>query len=281
MADTVRILEQLPEIPDTIIAISAGGMQLATVLKDIFKGVRIIAYDKNDPSQTPVRPDTEHVLVVDDIGRNYAHVQKVLEKNPQAQVAVLVEKLPVDPEISNLPFKHNVITGRNVGVNDWVNFFWNPTEFERGYVKLHAVVLPYYPFEDGVRFLTQKMDDGRLKLIGGMKESKDISLEDTIHREAREEMQLPDTFKLSLQQLGDVRFEYEDPKRRFPQIGFVRGYAAAMPTADIPAPGEHDITEYVWATPDEFIEQSRWGSYKNAVKVWAEKLQALQKKQQE
>jgi len=272
MADTVRIVEQLPEIPDVIMAISAGGMQLASVLKDIYSNAAIMAVDKHSIETIPSIPKSKNVLIVDDIGRDYFYAQQALLKNPHARIAVLVSKGAFSNAPLPVEMHDRVHVGRSVKTSEWVSFFWNPAEFEKGYVKLHGVLLPVYRNDSGLHILAQEMQEGYLKLIGGMKEPGDASLEETVRREMGEEMQRSLVKDKELQSLGDSRFEFVDPQRKFPQIGFVRAFALEMDTPELPLPAEQEIHRYVWVTPEEFIERGKWESYKTAMRQWSEKL---------
>ena len=272
MADTVRIVEQLPEIPDVILAISAGGMQLASVLKDIYSNATIMAVDKNALDQIPALPTSKNVLIVDDIGRDYFHAQQAFAKNPHARVAVLVSKGATAGSTLPPELQDRVYAGREVKTSEWVSFFWKPAEFEKGYVKLHGVLLPVHRNDSGLYILAQEMQEGYLKLIGGMKEPGDVSLEDTVRREMGEEMQSSLLKEKKLKSLGDSRFEFVDPQRKFSQIGFVRAFAVEMETPEIPLPAEQEINRYVWVTPEDFIERGKWESYKTAMQQWSEKL---------
>jgi 8-oxo-dGTP pyrophosphatase MutT (NUDIX family)/hypoxanthine phosphoribosyltransferase len=217
VTDSSRIISQLTEIPDLIVAIGKSGLPLAREIAMHFPGTRIIIHD---PQNTGViekfNDNVKNILIVDDMGDQCANIIKSKKEFPNSKVAVLGKRTNKTSETIVDYF------GRIVEKDEFLSFTW-----DRGIKEQEGQVFTLgfiWRLTDGkIEILLEKTDDGRYKLPGGRVENEDADIDEAFYREINEEVGIQDR---GAKRLIDVT--YESKRNLIYPKSFVRFYEIEM-----------------------------------------------------
>src|SRR5258708_1072950 len=129
---------------------------------------------------------------------------------------------------------------------------------------------------DGLEFLVQKeKKSGNFKPIGGAKMLLDVNFEAAALRELKEEAEFyPDP--TALISLKDVFFDKQNEDgslsreqgHMVPFAYYVNDAFYLQPTEE-----EREVGEFIWVTPKEFSQNSRFQSYVGSMPIWTQQIE--------
>lgn len=266
-ADTAKILDQITEIPDTIIAIGNSGLPLARELSNRFGGIPISIVNGSHSLETTTQQiendGYNNVLIVDDVGEKCINIKKVRTQIPQAKVAVIAKRS--SPE-SNQCIDY---WARELTTNQWIRFNWDRGLREQQPQVFTAGIVYRITDDQKIQILVVQMADGRFKLPGGAKEFEDDNLKATIVRELKEEISLTPQ---AIIKLSD--HSYNHPSNHIYPKGFVRGFAVRVnANQQFSITGNDEVTNAQWVSPEEAQNLLSQKFYLEPLKAWLEELQ--------
>jgi len=271
--DCARIIDQMQEMPDILVAVGPTGMMAALEIADRLQSGNIRQYDPEFPPD-PSEYAGLNVLIVDDIGERYQNVKRINGVFPDAKVAVLAKRKSSTDEVEEVADYY----GKVLGDNERLVFVDQQTESNKRPARVHAVGLLYKIVDGQIYYYVEKRELGNtydLKLPGGSREDLDGGdLKQTFLRELNEEGgESPEDLD-ALYQLGDIAFPYKVSNGTGFRKGFTRAFAKRISDSFSLISQEDEVSQFVWVTPEELAERMNHESYKNAIPEWTNQIKA-------
>lgn len=275
LSDMIKIVQQLEEYPEQIIAVGVSGHFMAAQLSKLLGGIPIFEYNEELKGINK----NKRSLVVNGLIKDARRIKKTKEIIPNSKVAVIAERLE-DETKSFVDYR-----ARNIKTDVWFNYYWEMPDISISFAQ--GIALFYRINKEGqVEFLVEESKevsgDKNLKLIGGKHNKRDPDLSTTVLRELEEET--GKKYKRSdFIPLDNLSFDFKpDLEKNVSQADVKKGFSQAFARKvgdkfNLPIKEQADTKSHVWITADEFKKRSMWPSYSSCIDKWITQIQEIEK----
>ncbi|OQY66364.1 hypothetical protein B6D29_02815 [Microgenomates bacterium UTCPR1] len=274
LADMVKIVQQLEEFPEQIIAVGISGHFMAAQLSKLLGGVPIEEY-KEDMKGID---NNKRSLIVNGLSRDTKRIKRIKEVVKNSKVAVIAERLTEETK--------NIVdySACQISSDVWFHYFWELPDINISFAQ--GVALFYRISKDGeIEFLaeeSQESDGDRdLKLIGGKHDKREPDLGATVLRELKEET--GKKFKRSdFIPLDNLAFNFEpNLQKDIGQADVKKGFSQAFARKvgekfNLPIKEKNENRRRLWVTAEEFKKRSMWPSYSINIDHWINQIQQIE-----
>lgn len=274
LADMIKIVQQLEEYPEQIIAVGTSGHFMAAQLSKLLGGVQIIEYNEDLKGIV----NNKRSLVVNGLTKDARRIKKIREIIPNSKVAVIAERLEEETK-SFVNYR-----ARNIKSDVWFNYYWEMPDINITFAQ--GIALFYRANKEGqIEFLVEESKDSsgdkNLKLIGGKHEKREPDLSTTVLRELEEET--GKKYKRSdFIPLDNLSFDFKpdldkDVRQADVKKGFSQAFAKKVSEKfNLPIKEREETGKHVWVTVNEFKKRSMWPSYSSCIDRWITQIQEIE-----